>query len=89
MAIPENKNERTCVGCFQKKSRNELLAVTKEKNGLVAINVDGKISGRSAYLCRNKQCISKASHRKGKDGLEFTLKTKIAPGIWNELEKHL
>jgi predicted RNA-binding protein YlxR (DUF448 family) len=87
MALKPRIAERTCCGCFSKRPVSELLAVTKLKDGLVKVNADNKLSGRSAYLCRNKFCLAKARARKGRDGLSFGLKVKVPDDIWKELEK--
>ena len=87
MTINRHIPERTCCGCFARKKQDELLAVTRLMDGSVLLNVSHKLSGRSAYLCRNKTCMEKARLRKGKDGLSFGLKTHVPREIWAELEK--
>ena len=53
--------ERRCVGCGKLKSTDELIKITKNHiNGMVEINENSKIFGRSAYLCYNKSCIEQA-----------------------------
>ena len=51
---------RKCIGCNEFKERNELIKLTKIKNGEVIINPNSKIFGRSAYLCYNQSCIESA-----------------------------
>jgi predicted RNA-binding protein YlxR (DUF448 family) len=83
------KPQRTCAGCFKKFNQDELLAVTRLKNGEVLVNADHKKAGRSVYLCRKMECLKKARDRKGKNGLEYGLKVKIPQEIWKELEDRL
>jgi predicted RNA-binding protein YlxR (DUF448 family) len=83
MGIPE----RTCCACFKRKPKPELVAVTRLKDGTVLLNVDQKLSGRSAYICRLEKCLNNARNRKGKNGLEFVLKVKIPDKIWADIEK--
>ena len=87
MAVGKHIAERTCCGCFSKRPVDALLAVTRLKDGSVAINADNSLSGRSAYLCRNKFCIAKAKNRKGKDGVSYSLKVKVGGEVWTELER--
>jgi predicted RNA-binding protein YlxR (DUF448 family) len=83
MALPE----RTCCGCFQKKPKADMIAVTRLKDDSVVLNKDFKLSGRSAYLCDSLKCLGKVRDRKGKSGLEYALKVKIPQKIWAELGK--
>lgn len=53
--------ERRCVGCGKLKNTDELIKITKNHiNGMVELNENSKIFGRSAYLCYNKSCIEQA-----------------------------
>ena len=86
MNIKIAKPQRTCVGCFRKFDQDQLLAVTRLKAGVVVLNLEHSAAGRSVYLCCKAACFKKAHSRKGKNGLEYGLKVKIAPQIWAELE---
>lgn len=49
---------RKCIGCFELKTREELIKITREhQTGEIFINPNSKIFGRSVYLCYNKTCI--------------------------------
>lgn len=93
MADSKHIPERTCVGCFNKKPQADLLAITKLKNGEIVVNIyktgTKTASGRSVYLCFNPACLKIAKTRKGKNGLEFGLKTKIPENIWVDVEKEI
>lgn len=53
--------ERRCAGCGKLNSRENMIRITKEfKTGKPLLNPDSKIFGRSAYLCYNQSCITKA-----------------------------
>ena len=75
---------RTCVVCRQAKSKGELLRVIRSPEGEIKLDVTGKSSGRGAYICRDKTCISEAKKRRG---LEKSLKTAIPESLYVELEK--
>lgn len=90
--LPHHKNkllQRTCVGCFKKFDQGDLVAVTRLKDGSVVVNLEQKLDGRSAYLCRKVECLKKARKGKRKNGLEFGLKVKVPPEIWSELATHM
>jgi len=83
--VSDNIPQRTCVGCKKVFGQNELLAVTKLKNGQVVVNVGHKTAGRSVYLCYRESCLLKAKNRKGQNGLQYGLKSVINLNIWEEL----
>lgn len=87
MNMESTKPQRTCAGCKKKFDQNELLAVTRLKNGEVIVNPDHQKAGRSAYLCKNIVCLRRVRDRKGKNGLEYGLKVKIPDSVWEELQK--
>jgi hypothetical protein len=51
---------RMCVVCRTALDKRELLRLVRLPNGEVAYDSTGKISGRGAYLCKNKACVEKA-----------------------------
>ena len=51
---------RMCMGCSEMKPKNGLLrfaSVHKGEKKELYIDVDGKASGRGAYVCKNIDCI--------------------------------
>ncbi len=89
MTIKADKPQRTCVGCKKRYDQDELLAITRLKNGEVVVNDGHKKAGRSVYLCRKAECLRKARDRKGQNGLQFGLKVQIPDSVWENLEKLL
>jgi len=57
--------QRKCVGCDQLKDKKELIRVVRTPEGEITIDVTGKKAGRGAYVCPDKECITKAfkAHR--------------------------
>ena len=55
---------RMCVCCRQMKDKRELIRVVKNSNGESSLDKTGKLSGRGAYVCPTKECITKL--KKGK-----------------------
>lgn len=49
--------KRKCQGCKETFNRDELIKITKLANGTLKINPSSLELGRSAYVCKNPQCI--------------------------------
>lgn len=73
---------RTCIGCNEKKLKNDLIRVVKNKEGEISLDKKGKANGRGAYLCDNIQCLEKAIKSKR---LERTFETSIENEIYESL----
>lgn len=57
--------QRKCQGCKQLKNADLMHKITREyKSGEVFLNPSSKILGRSAYVCKNKDCIKKVLKKK-------------------------
>ena len=56
--------ERMCVACRQMKPKTELLRIVNTADGVV-VDTTGKLSGRGVYLCKCKECVTKAVKSKG------------------------
>lgn len=74
--------QRTCIGCNEKKDKNLLIRVVKNKQGDIKFDKTGKQDGRGAYLCDCIECLEKAIKTKR---LEKTFETKISDEIYEEL----
>ena len=48
-----------CCVCRQMKGKDELIRVVKNKNGEIFVDETGKRDGRGAYICKDKDCLSK------------------------------
>ncbi len=77
---------RKCVGCGEMISKKEMLRIVKTKDNIIELDSTGKKNGRGAYLHFNIECFQKAVKSKG---LERSLKTSIAPDIYDKLSKEL
>ncbi len=64
--MQEDQIYRKCIACNQLTPRSQLVKITKNKTtGEIKINPDSKFFGRSAYICKNDECINNA-FKKGK-----------------------
>jgi len=74
--------QRKCIGWNISKNKNELIRVVKNKDNEINIDKTGKLPGRGAYLCNNKDCLEKAikNHK-----LEKTFEMKIENDIYDKL----
>lgn len=74
--------QRTCVGCMEKKDKNELIRIVKNKNNEISVDKTGKKEGRGIYICNNITCLEKAIKTKR---IENKFETKISEEIYNDL----
>ena len=49
--------KRKCQSCGEIKDRKDLIKITKLKDGTLKLNPKLNELGRSAYVCKNKECI--------------------------------
>ena len=74
--------QRTCMGCNQKKEKNELIRIVKNKNNEIMVDKIGKLDGRGAYICDNIECLEKLIKNKR---LERIFEMKISNEIYESL----
>ncbi|MBQ8576792.1 MAG: YlxR family protein [Clostridia bacterium] len=80
--------ERKCVGCNERRLKNELVRILRTPEGEICIDRTGKKSGRGAYLCHDPACFAKAvkSNRLGA-ALSCEIPETIIPAIEKELNQ--
>lgn len=78
--------ERKCVGCNERKPKNELVRVLRTPEGEIQIDRTGKKSGRGAYLCRSGACLAKAVKARR---LQSALECEIPDNVIGAIEKEL
>ena len=76
--------QRTCIGCNTQKLKKDLIRIVKDKDGNISIDRTGKMNGRGAYLCKNKECLEKAIKSKK---IEKIFEMKIDEKVYEELMK--
>ena len=78
--------ERKCVGCNERRPKNELVRVLRTPEGEIGVDRTGKKSGRGAYLCRSTACFAKAIKARR---LQTALECEIPDNIIAAIEKEL
>ena len=59
---------RTCIGCREKKKKEEMIWLTQGPAGVVPVNPKKPHPGRGFYLCRDFRCLSLARKRRKEVG---------------------
>ena len=77
---------RLCVGCGQMINKDGLVRVVKTgKSGFVA-DMTYKMNGRSAYVCKNKDCVAKMVKSKG---LDRSFKMHVPQEVYDSVVKEI
>lgn len=74
--------QRTCMGCNEKKDKNQLIRIVKNKDNEIHVDKTGKMEGRGAYICNDVKCLEKVIKSKR---LEKVLETNISNEIYESL----
>lgn len=74
--------QRTCIGCNEKKDKNQLIRIVKNKDNEISVDRTGKKEGRGAYICDDIKCLEKLIKNKR---LERMFKIKISQEIYESL----
>ncbi|MGI6499033.1 MAG: RNase P modulator RnpM [Oscillospiraceae bacterium] len=77
---------RQCIGCREMKPKRDLIRVVKSPEGVISLDLRGKLPGRGTYICPQASCLAKA--RKSK-GIERAFSTSIPPEIYESLAAQL
>lgn len=81
-----HKPIRTCIGCGQRKEKNQLLRIVRTPDNEVEIDAEAVKPGRGAYVCYDKACFLKAIKRKA---IQRSLKVSDPPGFLEKLNEFL
>ena len=79
--------QRKCVGCNEMKDKKALLRIVRSPEGEISLDLTGKKNGRGAYVCPNKDCITKAvKERRLERALEKPVREEVYQQILEDLE---
>ncbi len=73
---------RSCVLTKEVLEKKDLIRIVKSKDGVVSVDLTGKMNGRGAYLKKDKDVILKASKVKI---LDKKLECSVPDEIYNQL----
>lgn len=76
------KLTRTCIGCRNKKEKQELYRIVCNKEKEITVDFKQKKEGRGAYICKDEKCFEKV--QKG-NKLKMALKTDVEDKKYEEL----
>jgi uncharacterized protein len=68
--------QRTCVACRRVQDKRELVRLAYTGRGGIELDIQGKMEGRGAYICRRRECLDKALNG---TQLEHALKDRLTP----------
>ena len=77
---------RRCVGCGEHFPKAELVRVLRTPEMEIVLDLNGKKSGRGAYICKNAACLKKA--RKSKR-IETALECIIPAEVYDKMEEEI
>lgn len=83
---PRKVPMRQCVGCNERKEKNQLIRIIRTTENTIEVDFTGKKNGRGAYICNSVECLKKAQKKKS---LEHSLKTVIPSTVYQELAKEM
>lgn len=77
---------RQCIACREMKQKNDLLRVVKSPTGEIKFDLQGKMPGRGAYLCKEELCFKKITKSRA---LERCFSKPIASELYEEIQLHI
>lgn len=73
---------RTCIACRRKGEKESFIKIVRNKNGSVDIELDKKLDGRGAYICKNIECVNKCQKTRA---LNRVFKTEIPQNFYEDI----
>lgn len=77
---------RMCTGCREMKPKRELIRIVKTATGEIRLDTTGRLNGRGAYICKDKECLKRV---KKANALARAFETSVSEEIYNQLETEL
>jgi len=77
---------RMCFICRQTFDKKDLNRLVKNSSGEIFLDKTGKANGRGAYICNNKECISKLSKPKI---LNKAFKCELSENVYKTISEEL
>lgn len=81
--------ERTCLACGRKASKADLLRLTRDQSGNIALDLRQRLPGRGAYVCRTPACGELLLKKKGlHHGFRQPVPNAVYENVINFLREH-
>ncbi len=77
---------RRCVGCGNSFDQSTLCRIRKISKDEYVIDKDNSMTGRSAYVCKNDECIKLARKKRGFDR---AFRTSVPISVYDLVEEDL
>lgn len=74
---------RSCIVTREKLPKKELLRIVRGSDGVVSVDMTGKVNGRGAYIKKNIDVLEKAIKSKI---LEKALETTISDKVYEDIK---
>ena len=84
--MPKKIPQRQCMGCRERKNKNDMIRVVRKTDGEVSLDFSGKLNGRGAYVCPDPECLKKAMKSKS---LERSLEVEIPQTVYDRLSAEM
>ena len=78
--------QRQCMGCRERKPKRDMIRIVRTPEGVVTLDFGGKMNGRGAYICPDKECLKKVQKSKA---LERSLEIPIPDEVFDRLAKEM
>ena len=78
--------KRLCVACREMREKGELVRITKSKDGVISLDLTGKLPGRGAYICKSVDCLARARKTRA---LERAFASDISDAVYDSLATEL
>lgn len=79
----KNRPVRTCLGCGEKKIKDDLRRFVLDDRGVMTADASGTMAGRGVYCCKSRECLSRLV--KNKKRISKAFRSEIL-GYCEELE---
>lgn len=77
---------RMCLGCREMKPKRELIRIVMNKDGVISLDMTGKLPGRGAYICNSAACAAKLKKTRG---IDRNYGCKVDEEIYDSIERAL
>jgi hypothetical protein len=82
--------QRTCITCQEVKPKKDLIRIVRTPENEVELDLEGKRSGRGAYVCRRPECVQGAFSKNVLDrALRFSVSDESKQTLRRKLEEEL